>query len=79
MSTAKFRNMISTFNRIIPSERTWEIDVNYRGTKRLIELSGEDKLLREMIDNIDFFLLYRSLEFRSKLRERLEYYEREKV
>ena len=71
--------MISTFNRIIPSERTWEIDVNYRGTKRLIELSGEDKLLREMIDNIDFFLLYRSLEFRSKLRERLEYYEMEKV
>jgi len=72
MSTAKFRNNISNYKRLFPPGTYFVSGLrNYPGGKTP-EL--EDEFILEMIDNIDFVLLYKSIEFRSKLRERLKYY-----
>lgn len=72
MSTAKFRNNISNYKRLFPSRAYFVSGLrNYPGSKTP-EL--EDGFILEMINNIDFVLLYKSIEFRSKLRERLKYY-----
>ena len=72
MSTAKFRGMITEFKRYIRPEpifRDWKVIKYIQEDK----YTPEDRLIREMIDNVDFMVLYRSIEFRKQLRERLNY------
>jgi hypothetical protein len=76
MSTAKFRNMITEFKRYVRKETDWTNWSPGRGMKQLPKTDNtpEDRLIREMIDNVDFMVLYKSIEFRKQLRERLNYY-----
>jgi len=82
--------MLTRYDKFVPSQKTWnnvftlyarQSGKNYTHGHGLreqlkVETPVEDAVLREMIDNIDFAILYRSIEFRKKLRERLNYYEK---
>lgn len=79
MSTAKFRGMITEFERYVPvpyesTWRNWKTGVGLRELLNNDTISSEDRLLSEMIQNMDFFALYRSIEFRKELKKRLEFH-----
>ena len=73
MLTAKFRNNISNYKQLF-YYTAWSNYNLRKNTDPKRELLPEDIMVLEMIENIDFVLLYKSVEFRSKLRERLKYY-----
>lgn len=76
MSTAKFRGIITEFKRYVRKDTDWTNWSYGRGMKQLPETNNtpEDRLIREMIDNVDFMVLYRSIEFRKELKKRLKFH-----
>lgn len=74
MSTATFRSQLSNFKRLVYTPHSFRsFNTSFRDNKAR-PAEPEDILILEMIKNVDFYILYRSVEFRSKLRERLYYY-----
>ena len=61
MSTAKFRQQITTFRQSLQYFRT--------GASKY---AAEDQLLIDLIRNVDFIVLYASKEFRESLDKRME-------
>lgn len=82
----RFRNLLSRYEKFVPSEPTWN-DYWSSGMKDGKTISSlpkkptpqEDVFVRELIDSVDFYTLYSSIEFRKALRKRLKYYEGEKI
>jgi hypothetical protein len=68
--------MIRNFERYVTPVNNWDDWEPGKGFKQLLpkQVSPEDRLLSEMIQNMDFLALYRSIEFREKLRKRLDFY-----
>lgn len=65
MSTANFRNNITTFRRL-------SIKSHLLFDKRVSSFRDpEDQLLIDLLNNIDFDILYRSEEFKTKLEQRI--------
>lgn len=70
MSTAKFRNRITTFKRNVYSKTI--LSSSQHGSRFLRNILPEDQLILDFINNVDFEILYKSKEFKEMLDKRLE-------
>ena len=84
LKRSKFKKWITQYNHHVPPKKTlsqkWDdyyLGGRYGRTmlnKPEKEISIDDAVIREMIDQIDFSLLYQSIDFRKALIKRLNFY-----
>ena len=85
LTIPQFRDWLARYEKFVPSElETWWSFYKPEGLRDKevipkVPTPQEDIFVRELIDNVDFYALYSSIEFRKALRKRLKYYEEEKV